>query len=114
MRGLRKVNVFLSDHIPDGGKPGIELVRNPGLRNAGPCDHCCPGRDLDVSVGIPLWMNGYGPSLGLVGWPSGGSTPKILSWKCGNRRNTTHTDTILVPNLSNVDELRALKRKEND
>ena len=28
MRGPRKVNVFLGDHIVDGGKPGIQLVRD--------------------------------------------------------------------------------------
>jgi hypothetical protein len=81
VRGLWKVNTFLSDHIVDGGKPSIQLVHNPRLQNAGHYNHCDSGRHLDVSVGIPLRVNGYGPSLRLVGLgrPSGGSTPKALS-----------------------------------
>ena len=98
--------MFLSDHIADGGKPGIQLVRNPRLENAGHCDHRNPGRRLDVSVGVPLRVNGYGPSLGMVGL---GRTSEDQTRKFGNR-NTTYTDLRLAPNLSILDEARVLKK----
>ncbi len=90
VRGLRKVNVFLGDHIADDGQPGIQLVRNPRLGNAGLRDHRDSGRHLGVSVGIPVWASGYGPSLELVGWPSGESTPKFLWCECGKPTHDAH------------------------
>ena len=107
VRGLWKVNMFLSDHIADGGKPGIQLVRNPRLENAVHCNHRNSGRHLDVSVGDPLRVNGYGPSLGLVGF---GGPSKDQPRKFGNR-NKTYTDIRLVPNLSIFDEPRLLKKE---
>ena len=107
MRGLWKVNMFLSDYIADGGKPGIQLVRNPRLENAGHCDHRNSGRRLDVSIGVPLRVNGYGPSLGLVGL---GRPSEDQPRKFGNR-NMTYIDIRLVPDLSTFEEPRVLERR---
>ncbi len=71
MRGLRKVNVFLSDHIADSVQPGIQLVRNPGLCDMGRGNDCDSDLRLGMSVALPLWIGRYSPSFGLVGWPSG-------------------------------------------
>ena len=97
--------MFLSDHTADGGKPGIQLVRDPRLENAGHCDHRNPGRRLDVSVGVPLSVNGYGPSLGMVGL---GRPSEDQPRKFGNR-NTAYADIRLAPSLSIFDEAGVLK-----
>lgn len=101
------MNMFLSDHTADGGKPGIQLVRDPMLENAGHCDHRNSGRRLDVSVRVPLRVNGYGPSLGMVGF---GGPSEDQPRKFGNR-NTTYIDIRLAPTLSIFDEPRVLKKE---
>ena len=105
------MDAFLSDRIADDGQPSIQLIRNPRLGNAGLSDHRDSDRHLGVSVGIPLWVSGYGPSLELEGWPSGGSTPKVL-YANVESRNTTHTDTRLAPNGTTIDEPHTLKKME--
>jgi len=64
---LQKVDVFLGDHIADNDQPGIQLVRNPRLNNAGLRDNCDSRLRLAMGVALTLWVRGYGPSLGLVG-----------------------------------------------
>lgn len=95
VRGLQKVNVFLGDHIADDGQPGIQLFRDLRLDNASLSDHRESSGHLGVSVGIPLWVSGYRPSLELEGRSSGGSTPKVLLWNVES--DTTYTDTGLAP-----------------
>ena len=67
MGSLLKLDFFLGDHIANNGYPGIQLVRNPGISNAGLRDNCDSCLCLAMGVPITLWVIGYGPSLGMVG-----------------------------------------------
>ncbi len=66
MRGLRKVNVFLSEYIADDGQPSIQLVGNAWLHDASFRDNCDSSPCRGVSVVLPLWVSGNGPPFGRV------------------------------------------------
>jgi len=66
MRGLRKVNVFLSDYTADNGQPSIQLDGNAWLHDAGLRDNCDSSPCRGVSVVLALSVGGNGPPLGLV------------------------------------------------
>ena len=66
MRRFWKVNVFLGDHIADYGQPGVQLIRNTWLHNASLRDNFDSFPCVGMSVVLPLWVSGNGPSLGLI------------------------------------------------
>jgi hypothetical protein len=74
---LLNLNVFLGDHIADNGYPGIQLVRNPGIRNAGLRDNCDSCLRLAVGVALTLWVIGNGPPLSMVGRSLGEYVSKL-------------------------------------
>jgi hypothetical protein len=107
---LPKLNVFLGDHIADNVYPGIQLVRNPGIRNTGLRDNCDSGWRLAMGVAFTLWVIGNGPPLGMIGRPLGKYVPDVSR---GEWRNLTHADTRLAPNGTTVGKTRTLKNNSN-
>ena len=97
MRSIREVNLLLGDRLADDGQPGIQLIRNTWLSNTGLGDQRDSGRYHDMSVGVPLWVGRYSPSLGLEGWPSGGSASRsiVRMWETATRR-TLIQDLLLT------------------
>ena len=110
MGSPQKVNVFFGDHIVNNGKPGIQLLRNFGLRNAGLRNYGDPLLRRAMGIALTLWVRRYGPSLGLVGWSLGKYVTKVLrdEW-----RKPTHADTRLAPSGTMAGETRTLKNPKS-
>jgi hypothetical protein len=108
---LLNLNVFLGDHIADNGCPGIQLVRNPGISNAGLRDNCNSCLRLAVGVALTLWVVRNGPPLGMVGRPLGKYVPDI---SCSEWRKLTHADSRLAPNGTTVGKTRTLKNNNHE
>lgn len=64
---LLKPDISLGDHIADNGYPGIQLVRNPGIGNAGLRDNCDSCLCLAMGVALTLWVIRNSPPLGMIG-----------------------------------------------
>ena len=63
MGSLLELKVVLGDHIADNGEPGIQLVRNLRINNAGLRNNCDSRLGLAMRVALTLWVIGYNPSL---------------------------------------------------
>ena len=74
-----KPDISLGDHIADNGYPGIQLVRNPGISNAGLRDNCNSCLSLAMGVALTLWVIGNSPPLGMIGRSLGENVPDFYA-----------------------------------
>jgi hypothetical protein len=63
--------MVIGGKTPNNSHPFFHQVGDSGLKDVGFGDECDSCLRPIVSVALSLWVNGYCPFLGLVGWTGG-------------------------------------------